>query len=262
MGVYVVTGGSKGIGEQTVILLKKAGHSVINVDVDNGDICADIGEKSGRKKVIETLFDMFPDGIDGLVSNAGIASHDRLSKVLAVNYFGAITIMKGLYPLLQKKRGRCVVTVSGSVAYLPSNRFRVDNLLVNCEDEERISALVDTFDPVAVDNTIYGSTKAALIHWIRRTAPSWALGGVNLNGVAPGGVKTTIMDHVKYMGAPPDFLLALPAPTTAKEARPMYPEEIADALAFLVSPGARGICGEILYCDTGTACVLHSEALY
>ncbi|MBR6951194.1 MAG: SDR family oxidoreductase [Oscillospiraceae bacterium] len=262
MGIYVVTGGSKGIGEQTALLLKKAGHKVINVDMADGDICCDIGEDTGREKVVRTLFKMCPDGIDGLVSNAGIASNERLSKVLAVNYFGAIAIMKGLFPLLQKKRGRCVVTVSGSVAYLPDNRYRVDNLLVNCEDEERISALVDTFDPVEVDNTIYGSTKAALIHWIRRTAPAWALGGVNLNAVAPGGVKTTIMDNVKNMGASPEFLMGFPAPTTAKEGRPMYPEEIADALVFMVSPGARGMCGEILYCDTGTACVLHNDILY
>ena len=36
MGIYVVTGGTKGIGEQTVAILRSKGHEVINVDVDGG----------------------------------------------------------------------------------------------------------------------------------------------------------------------------------------------------------------------------------
>jgi len=262
MGVYVVTGGTKGIGEKTVELLKSYGEEVINVDIVGGDINADIATPEGRKKVIDEVHRLCPDGIDGLVSNAGIASHDYFSRVLAINYFGAIEIMNGLYDLLEKKRGRCVVTVSGSVAYLPDNKYRVENLLVNCGDEKRIGEFVDTFDPVAVDNTIYGSTKAALINWVRRTAPGWAVNGVNLNAVAPGGVKTSIMEGQKYMVADPEYMMAFPFPTTSKEFRQMYPEEIASALAFLVRPGSDGICGEILYCDTGTACVLHGSHMF
>ncbi len=261
MGVYVVTGGSKGIGQKTVELLKKSGEEVINVDIAGGDIDADIGTADGRKKIIDEIHARCPDGIDGLVSNAGIASHEKFSRVLSVNYFGAIEIMKGLFDLLEKKQGKCAVTVSGSVAYLPENKYRVDGLLVNCGDEERIGAFVDSFDPVAVDNAIYGSTKAALIQWIRRTAPSWAARGVNLNAVAPGGVRTSIMEGQKFMVPDPEFIGSVPSPTKYSNPGMMEPEEIASALTFLVGPGAGGICGEILYCDTGTTCMLRGNKI-
>ncbi|MBQ8831334.1 MAG: SDR family oxidoreductase [Oscillospiraceae bacterium] len=259
MGVYVVTGGTKGIGEKTVELLKNAGEEVVNVDIAGGDINADIGSKEGRRKVIDELHARYPDGIDGLVANAGIASHKKFSRVLAVNYFGPIEIITGLYDLLLKKGGNCVITVSGSVAYLPNNKYRVDELLVNCGDEERIGELVDTFDPVAVDNTIYGSTKSALIRWMKRTAPAWAVNGVNLNAVAPGGVRTSIMEGQKFMAPDPEFILALPTPTTYKEHRMMEPIEIARTLVFMVSPNSKGICGEVIYCDTGTASILTGD---
>ena len=48
MGVYVVTGGSGGIGGKTVEILRSQGHETINVDLKGGDINANIATKEGR----------------------------------------------------------------------------------------------------------------------------------------------------------------------------------------------------------------------
>jgi NAD(P)-dependent dehydrogenase (short-subunit alcohol dehydrogenase family) len=262
MGIYAVTGGTKGIGEKTVEILKECGHEVVNIDIDGGDICANLGTDAGRQYVIDTLHEIYPGGLDGFVSNAGIASSKKLSPVLSVNYFGAVKVVEGVYDLLQMKKGRCVVTVSGSIAYLERGIFSVDKLLTDCGDEERIGRLVDSFDPALVDNAIYGSTKIALVRWIRRLAPSWMLHGVNLNAVAPGGVATTIMNSVETMGLDTDIMLGLPMPQVYRERKMMDPADIAQAIAFLVQPGAKGISGEILYCDGGTSSLLHPEKTY
>jgi NAD(P)-dependent dehydrogenase (short-subunit alcohol dehydrogenase family) len=54
MGTYAVTGGSKGIGEKTVGILRRAGHEVINIDIAGGDICVDLG-RAGRLKCSSRL---------------------------------------------------------------------------------------------------------------------------------------------------------------------------------------------------------------
>jgi NAD(P)-dependent dehydrogenase (short-subunit alcohol dehydrogenase family) len=262
LGLYAVTGGSKGIGEATVGRLRAAGHEVLNVDISGGDINADIGTAKGRLKIISELHDRCPDGLDGLVSNAGIASSDKLSYVLSVNFFGAVAVTEGVYDLLKLKKGNCVMTVSGSIAYAVRGKYYVDELLVNCGDEARIGALVDTFDPGEVDNAVYGSTKIALVRWIRRTAPAWAVQGVSLNGVAPGGVATTIMQGVKHMGANPKVFGGLVMPTIYREALMMAPAEIAAALAFMVQPDAKGCSGHIVYCDGGTSALINPEKFY
>ena len=262
MGNYVVTGGSKGIGREVVRILREGGHSVLNVDYDKGDLCVDLGTREGRAAVIETAHRMFPDGIDGLASNAGIASSEPLSRTIRINYFGAVVVMEGLYDLLKMKKGHCVTTVSGSVCYSARNNYSVDRLLVDNGDEERICKLVDTFDPRKVDNAIYVSTKIGLIRWMRRTAPAWAMEDVKLNALAPGGVNTTIMNGVMDMAPDPDVARSLVCPMLEREQRLMYPEEFALSIVHLLLPTSCGSVGSVLYCDAGQENILHTEKWY
>ena len=57
MGVYVVTGGSGGIGGKTVEILRSQGHETINVDLKGGDINANIATKEGRQDVIDKIYE-------------------------------------------------------------------------------------------------------------------------------------------------------------------------------------------------------------
>ena len=73
MGIYAITGASKGIGAEALKYLRGLGHDVINIDIDGGDISADLGIPEGRQKVIKSLHENCPNGLDGLILNAGIA---------------------------------------------------------------------------------------------------------------------------------------------------------------------------------------------
>ena len=70
MGVYVVTGGSSGIGAAAVETLRKDGHEVINVDLRNGDICANLATPEGRQTAIDGIYEKCPDGLDGIICNS------------------------------------------------------------------------------------------------------------------------------------------------------------------------------------------------
>ena len=67
MGIYAVTGGSSGIGEQAVKILRSFGHEVINIDISNGNITADLGTVDGRELVISKVHERCPDGLDGFI---------------------------------------------------------------------------------------------------------------------------------------------------------------------------------------------------
>ncbi len=276
MGIYAVTGGTKGIGEKTVETLRAHGHVVINIDIAGGDINADLGTVEGRESVIMQMHKRCPDGLDGLVCNHGITGLPKfkLSYILSVNYFGAVAIIEGLYDLLKMKKGNCAVTVSGAIAYAKRGKYFVDGLLNNCGDEMRICSLVDTFDPLncgdeshkgkhgdtfdphITGNAMYLSTKIALARWVRRVSSSWAAHGVNINAVAPGAVSTSIMHGFKKPDAETFYY---PMPALPDQNGEMAPIDVAHVLAFLVMPGIKGVSGSILFCDAGAAAIIDPD---
>ena len=129
-------------------------------------------------------------------------------------------------------------------------------------NEERILNIIEKFDEssLAVGNSIYVTTKYALARWARRVSASWAANGVRINTVAPGNVSTpmtaTMSENAKAA------LAALPIPINYGTDTLMDPEDIANVIAFLVSPLAHGINGNVLFVDGGTDALLNSEKVY
>ena len=74
MGIYAVTGGSSGIGAKTVEYLRAQGHLVYNIDVNHGDITANLASDEGRQAVIDRLHTLCSEGMDGLVCGAGVSN--------------------------------------------------------------------------------------------------------------------------------------------------------------------------------------------
>ena len=126
-------------------------------------------------------------------------------------------------------------------------------------NEERILNIIEKFDEssLAVGNSIYVTTKYALARWARRVSASWAANGVRINTVAPGNVSTpmtaTMSENAKA---------ALAIPINYGTDTLMDPEDIANVIAFLVSPLAHGINGNVLFVDGGTDALLNSEKVY
>lgn len=260
MGVYAITGGSSGIGARTVEILREKGHQVINIDLKNGDISANLATPEGRKAAVQTLFEMCPDGLDGMICNAGVSGDcANIPLIISLNYFGAVEVALGAFELLRRKGGSCVVTSSNSIAQ-GGARMDVVGLLNNRADEERILNLVKDADPRTGHN-YYAATKYALARWARRMAAEWGSQGVRVNAIAPGNVRTAMTDNLTP--AHKAAVEALPVPINyGKEDVLMDPVDIANAIAFVVSPEAHGINGVVMFVDGGTDALLNSEKVY
>lgn len=259
MGTFAVTGGSSGIGAKTVELLKAQGHQVVNVDIDHGDIEADLSTPDGRSYAVSQLQAQCADGLDGVVCSAGVSGmHGDLKKILSLNYFGSLALASGTYDLLQKKGGACVILSSNSIAQ-GAVRADLADTLNNTGDEAVAWEAVDSLHPYKDGNAIYATTKYALARWVRRISPSWGASGVRINAIAPGNTHTHMTDILPDYVKP--FMMALPIPTMYGSTELLDPTDIAQAIVYLASPAARAINGAILFADGGTDALLSSERI-
>ncbi len=262
MGVYAITGASSGIGAKTYELLKEQGHEVINIDLKGGDICVNLATKEGRQEAIDKLHELHPEGLDGIICNAGVSGAcGNLPLIVSLNYFGTVALAMGVYDLLKLKKGNCVVTASNTISQ-GAGRMDMVDLLNNIGDEARILELLESLDStnLSVGNSIYVTTKYALARWVRRVSATWAANGVRINAVAPGNVNTAM---TATMGTTAKMALnALPIPTKYGLETLMEPDEIAEVIVFLSSDKARGINGNIMFVDGGTDALLNSEKVY
>ena len=262
MGIYAITGASGDIGAATKKLLETDGHKVINIDLNGGDICVNLAKPEGRQTAIDELHKICPDGLDGMICCAGVpGACGSLGLIVSLNYFGTVALAKGVYDLLEKKHGSCVVTSSNTISQ-GAGRTDIADLLNNIEDEARILELVKRLDAskLSVGNSIYVSTKYALARWVRRISASWAANGVRINAIAPGNVNTAMTATMSTSSKM--ALNALPIPTKYGLETLMDPIEIAEVMVFLVSPKANGINGNVLFVDGGTDALLNSEKVY
>ena len=265
MGVYVVSGGSGGIGGNTVRILREQGHEVINIDMKDGDICANLATPEGRAQAIREVHERCPDGIDGLCLVAGVSSAcGNLKLIVSLNYFGKVNLALGLYDLLKKKRGSCVIVSSNTISQ-GAARMDIVYLLNSArtdKDEERILKITEEFDnsDLSVGNSYYVASKYALARWARRVSATWAANGVRINSVAPGNVATPMTDSLT--GQAKAALRAIPVPINYGTDELMRAEDIANGIVFLASPQAHGINGIILFVDGGTDALLNSDKVY
>ncbi len=264
MGIYAVTGGSSGIGAKTVEFLRAQGHLVYNIDMNGGDINANLATRDGRQHVIDELHRLCENGLDGLVCCAGVsATCGNLKLIISVNYFGTQVLCENCFDLLQMRRGYCVVVSSNTISQGVLRRDVVD-ALNNGDgdglDEDRVLRLVENYDVAANCHPMYVATKYALARWVRRVSSDWAARGVHINAIAPGNVATAMT--AKLQGPMWDACLALPIPIHYHEDRLMDPADIAEAICFLVSQQAHGLNGVVLFCDGGTDALLNSEKVY
>ena len=115
MGIYAMTGGATGIGAAIKQRLRDEGNQVIVVDIKDADIIADLSNRDGRQAAIAAIRDSAAEGLDGLVTCAGLGSNvPNHPLITQVNYFGTVELIEGLKDLVAAKRGAIVLISSNS----------------------------------------------------------------------------------------------------------------------------------------------------
>jgi len=250
--IYTITGGATGIGAALKQKLRDRGDVVIVVDIKDADIIADLSTDAGRNQAIAGIMERAPGGLDGFIPCAGLGpSVKPCDLITRVNFFGAVSLIQGLQPLLKMRKGS-VVAISSNSASLPGhNKDYVKALLA--EDETLACKIIAGFD----GQSAYGGSKYALAVWMRKHAPLFMKDGVRMNAVAPGITQTAMTDQVfrdpTWGDAIRQFNDLTPCGSMAS------PDMIAAAILFLLDPVSEFVCGSVLFVDGGTDALLRPE---
>jgi NAD(P)-dependent dehydrogenase (short-subunit alcohol dehydrogenase family) len=239
----VVTGAASGIG--AAVRRRLAGdHRVIGVDLHDAEVIADLASAAGRDAALAAIRTHVGETLDRLVLCAGLGAHvDPPSRVGAVNYFGAVDVLDGLFDLLGRGVSpAAVVLCSNSAQMLPLDDDPFVQALL-AHDEAAAARIIDASNP----SHAYMGSKHALGRAVRRRAGVWGRAGVRLNAVAPGPVETPLLQGGRDDPRIGDAIRALSVPL----GRTGRPEEIAALVAFLLGADASWIHGAIYYIDGG-----------
>jgi NAD(P)-dependent dehydrogenase (short-subunit alcohol dehydrogenase family) len=236
----IVTGSDSGIGRAAAVALAEAGYDVgvtWHEDRDGAAGTAAEVERHGRRAVVERLDLADPpgaakaiaalvdglDGLDALVNNAGgAASHPFLEYPLAdwraaidVNLTGTFACAQAGARAMVARGGGAIVNVTSVHEHIPLR-----------------------------DSAGYCAAKGGLGLLTKVMALELAEHDITVNAVAPGEIATAMTGNEDV---PPD---AVKRPTIPA-GRPGDAHEIAAAVVFLASPGARYVTGESLVIDGG-----------
>jgi NAD(P)-dependent dehydrogenase (short-subunit alcohol dehydrogenase family) len=254
--VAVVTGASKGIGLAVARTLLDEGARVVatsrsrsgELDALDGDLVhvpADLMDPDAPADVIGRAIDTF-GGLDILVNNAGgpppgtslprfgflELADDDWREMLEFNLLSAVRACRAAIPAMLERRGGAIVNVSS----------------------------VHGRQPSAV-NVDYGAAKAAMMNLTKALSEEFGPQGIRVNGVCPGPVRTPWWTDeggaadilARVTGSDREGVMSSVAPemmqlTTGRLAEP---QEIADTVAFLVSPHAASTTGTEVVVDSG-----------
>jgi 3-oxoacyl-[acyl-carrier protein] reductase len=238
-GVALVTGASRGIGRAIALKLAAAGWPVgVNFRSD----------ESGAK---ETVVAVEQSGGDAFLAQGDIASADGVeAAVTACSERGPLLVLvnnagvtrDGLAMVMKQESWDEVLRTNLDAA------FRTSRLALKQMIRARWGRIVNIASVVGVRGNAgqanYAAAKAGLIGLTRSLALEVASRGITVNAVAPGFVRTQITEALGE-----EKLAQIVAATPL--GREVLAEEVAAAVAFLVSGDAAAITGQVLCVDGG-----------
>ena len=240
MKVALVTGASKGIGRAVAIRLSKDGYTVVvnyahgkeaaedtvKTIKDNGgdaiSYCADCSDLEQVRKMVNDLYAKYQN-IDVLVNNAGIVrdeyllmmSKDNLDACFDLNVKGYFYCTQQVALKMMRKRHGAIVNMSSV-----SGKFALPG------------------------QTVYSATKGAVNSLTATSAKELARYKIRVNAVAPGFIKTEMLDHIPEEQMK-ERLKQIPLGRLGEV------EDIANIVSMLVSDEASYLTGQVITLDGG-----------
>jgi NAD(P)-dependent dehydrogenase (short-subunit alcohol dehydrogenase family) len=184
--------------------------------------------------------------LDGLVPCAGLGPQHPGSRIVAVNYFGAMAMVDGLADTLGSG-GAVVLICSNSTTLTPGADGPLAAACLADDEAEALRLAADTHPAV-----VYAASKVAIAKAMRARVQAFGSRGVRINAVAPGPFLTPLLQEGLDDPETGSAIESLPIPLGRMGA----PDEIADIVAWLLSDGSRYVHGSTLFADGGIDALL------
>lgn len=241
--VALVTGGGSGLGQAASRILAERGARIVVADVDEAGGAATVGqcEQAGSEAVfvrtdvtseldVQTAVGTAVERwgrLDAALNNAGttgptkpVADYtlEEWNAVIALNLTGVFLCLKHEIPQMVSQGGGAIVNTSSGAGLV---------------------GFAGLPGYVASKHGVLGLTKAAALEYV--TA------GVRVNAVCPGSTRTPMLEG--WMGGNPDIERAMEQ--SAPIGRLARPDEIAEAMVWLLSDAASFVVGHAFAVDGG-----------
>lgn len=240
----VVTGAGSGIGRETALRLAEAGHAVVVNDLvpERADaVAAEIQEAGGQalahpgdvtdEESVRGLAErvgQWRGRVDVLVNNAGKA--DSVTPTVQQE----VDDWQHVMDVCLRSAYLCSRQVAGDFM-LPQRRGRIVNVA-------SIAGVVGL--PM---RNAYSAAKAGVVMMTRTMASEWAGQGITVNAVAPGYIRTAMLQELVDAGRVDEAVLRRRIPSGELG----EPGDVAAAVLFLASDAARYITGVTVPVDGG-----------
>ena len=224
--IALVTGAARGIGRGIADALRHRGATVMVNDLAEGEMPGDISDVEAVAKMAKRVADEH-GGLDILVNNAGLLRDRSLKKMSHADWDAVIRVnLTGTFNMIQ------------AFAPLMNNPGRIVNL----------ASVAGTLGFFGQAN--YAASKAGIVALTKVASKELARGGVTVNAVAPGFVRTDMTAAMPY-DVVESFSKQIPLGRWAEI------DDIVGGVLFLCSDLSRYMTGQVLHLNggfyTGTA---------